>query len=360
MWIGLLRSIAIGLGVGIMILWVFPQLRHSESAADLIVPAQQPESYHQAVSVAAPTVVYVYNRAQESEIDSNNTEDQKPLSIQTLGSGVIMTKDGYILTNKHVVSGAEQIVVSLQDGSTYEAKLIGSDHLTDLAVLKIDTDNLPFIPVNLERKTRVGDVVLAIGNPLNLGVSITQGIISATGRVSLSQSGRQNFLQTDAAINHGNSGGALVNSLGELVGINTLSIDKESDNHTQSAQGGLNFAIPTELAMKIMEKLIADGKVIRGYLGITGGDVKLTAEDNSDEITGIYVSDFDINGPAAKAGIHKGDVIIQVNDLPIFSTLSTLDRVAEIKPNTVIPIVVIRDEQPVSINLVVDEFPEED
>lgn len=163
-------------------------------------------------------MVYVYNR-------SMNSSAHNQLEIRTLGSGVIMNQKGYLLTNKHVINDAEQIIVALQDGRVYEALLVGSDSLTDLAVLKIDANNLPVIPINPDRQPHIGDVVMAIGNPYNLGQTITQGIISATGRIGLSPSGRQNFLQTDASINHGNSGGALINTLGELVGINTLSFD---------------------------------------------------------------------------------------------------------------------------------------
>jgi serine protease DegS len=166
---------------------------------------------------APPAVVNVYNRA------LNSTSHNQ----LTLGSGVIMDQRGYILTNKHVINDADQIIVALQDGRVFEALLVGSDTLTDLAVLKINaTGGLPVIPINPKRTPHIGDVVLAIGNPYNLGQTITQGIISATGRIGLNPTGRQNFLQTDASINHGNSGGALVNSLGELMGINTLSFDK--------------------------------------------------------------------------------------------------------------------------------------
>ncbi|SES74416.1 outer membrane-stress sensor serine endopeptidase DegS [Thorsellia anophelis] len=357
MLIKLLKAIVLGAIVGILMIWLFPQIRTKHPEIDVLpttdnVVQVAPISFHEAVNIAAPTVVYVYNRGVGDE------NDKEQLGIRTLGSGVVMRSDGYILTNMHVISGAEQIVVSLQNGSTFEAELVGADDLTDLAVLKIDAIDLLAIPVNLERKTRVGDVVLAIGNPYNLGVSITQGIISATGRISLSLSGRQNFLQTDAAINHGNSGGALVNSLGELVGINTLSFDKNEDGTPTT--GGLNFAIPTELAIKVMNKIIKDGRVIRGYFGIKGGDVKMTSTDGVEEITGIYVSALDETGPAAKAGIRVGDVLIKVNNLSVLSTLDALDKVAEIAPGTIIPVVLIRDEYAIELQLTVGKYPEKE
>ncbi|MFC0179678.1 outer membrane-stress sensor serine endopeptidase DegS [Thorsellia kenyensis] len=355
MWKQLIKAAVMGLSVGGLLLVLFPQIRQvnqPNTTTSLIdnVMDSTPISYSKAVAIAAPTVVYVYNRAPNNELKDSQ------LGIQTLGSGVVMRSDGYILTNGHVIKGAQQIVVSLQDGNTYEANLVGEDELTDLAVLKIDADNLKAIPVNLNRTTRVGDLVLAIGNPYNLGVSITQGIISATGRVSLSQSGRQNFLQTDAAINHGNSGGALVNSLGELVGINTLSFENTSED-SPHISGGLSFAIPTELALKVMNKIIEDGKVIRGYFGITGGDIKLSRKDSLEEINGIYVSAMDEQGPAAKSGIKIGDILIKVNDLPTVNTLDTLDRVAEIEPGTKIPILLIRNDYPLELELTVDQYP---
>ena len=278
----LLRSILIGLIVGGLLLALMPSLRQWQ-----LTPTTQndtaddsPVSYNAAVRRAAPAVVNVYNRA------LNSTSHNQ----LTLGSGVIMDQRGYILTNKHVINDADQIIVALQDGRV--SKRSGrSDTLTDLAVLKINAHRrLPVIPINPKRTPHIGDVVLAIGNPYNLGQTITQGIISATGRIGLNPTGRQNFLQTDASINHGNSGGALVNSLGELMGINTLSFDKSNDGETPE---GIGFAIPFQLATKIMDKLIRDGRVIRGYIGISGREIApLHAQGGGiDQIQGIVVND---------------------------------------------------------------------
>jgi DegS peptidase. Serine peptidase. MEROPS family S01B len=210
----LLRSVAIGFIVGGILLAAMPSLRKWTTATTTLTSSDEsPASYNQAVRRAAPAVVNVYNRGL-------NSTGQNQLEIRTLGSGVIMDERGYIVTNKHVINDADQIIVALQDGRVFEALLVGSDTLTDLAVLKINaTGGLPVIPINPKRVPHIGDVVLAIGNPYNLGQTITQGIISATGRIGLNPTGRQNFLQTDASINHGNSGGALINSLGELMGI---------------------------------------------------------------------------------------------------------------------------------------------
>ncbi len=353
MFVKLLRSVAIGLIVGAILLAVMPSLRKINPIA---VPQfdstdETPASYNFAVRRAASAVVNVYNR-------SMNSTAHNQLEIRTLGSGVIMDQRGYIITNKHVINDADQIIVALQDGRVFEALLVGSDSLTDLAVLKINaTGGLPTIPINTKRTPHIGDVVLAIGNPYNLGQTITQGIISATGRIGLNPTGRQNFLQTDASINHGNSGGALVNSLGELMGINTLSFDKSNDGETPE---GLGFAIPFQLATKIMDKLIRDGRVIRGYIGIGGREIApLHAQQGSgmDPIQGIVVNEVTPNGPAALAGIQVNDLIISVNNKPAVSALETMDQVAEIRPGSVIPVVVMRDDKQLTFQVTVQEYP---
>ena len=327
-----LRSVLIGLIVGGLLLAVMPSLRQWQLSTTTQYDSadESPASYNSAVRRAAPAVVNVYNRA------LNGTSHNQ----LTLGSGVIMDQRGYILTNKHVINDADQIIVALQDGRVFEALLVGSDTLTDLAVLKINANaGLPVIPINPKRVPHIGDVVLAIGNPYNLGQTITQGIISATGRIGLNPTGRQNFLQTDASINHGNSGGALVNSLGELMGINTLSFDKSNDGETPE---GIGFAIPFQLATKIMDKLIRDGRVIRGGI---------------DQLQGIVVNDVAPDGPAAQAGIRANDVIISVNDKPAVSALETMDQVAEIRPGSEIPVVIMRDDKKITLHIAVQEYP---
>jgi serine protease DegS len=224
-------------------------------------------------------------------------------------------------------------------------------------VLKINaTGGLPVIPINRKRTPHIGDVVLAIGNPYNLGQTITQGIISATGRIGLNPSGRQNFLQTDASINHGNSGGALVNSLGELMGINTLSFDKSNDGETPE---GIGFAIPFQLATKIMDKLIRDGRVIRGYIGIGGREIAPmhTQGGGIDQIQGIVVNEVSPGGPAANAGIQVNDVIVSVNGTPAVSALETMDQVAEIRPGSIIPVEVMRNDKKLTLQVTIQEYP---
>ncbi|XTZ38859.1 outer membrane-stress sensor serine endopeptidase DegS [Salmonella enterica] len=352
MYVKLLRSVAIGLVVGGLIIIAMPSLRQNIplTAQQFDSADDSPVSYNQAVRRAAPAVVNVYNRSLNS-----STHDR--LEIRTLGSGVIMDQRGYIITNKHVINDADQIIVALQDGRVFEALLVGSDTLTDLAVLKVSANSsLPVIPINAKRTPHIGDVVLAIGNPYNLGQTITQGIVSATGRIGLNPSGRQNFLQTDASINHGNSGGALINSLGELMGINTLSFDKSNDGETPE---GIGFAIPFQLATKIMDKLIRDGRVIRGYIGIGGREIApMHAQGGGiDPIQGIVVNEVATDGPAARAGIQVNDVIVSVNGKPAVSALETMDQVAEIRPGSEIPVEVMRDDKKLKLQVTIQEYP---
>lgn len=344
-------SVMLGLLTALIIIVAVPSLR-PQGLADLLYGKtnSEPVSYNKAVRRAAPAVVYVYS-------SSKGSFSQSGRELKSLGSGVIMSPNGYIITNKHVVDNPDQILVALQDGAIFDALLVGSDPLTDLAVLKIDADNLPVIPINTQRVTHVGDVVLAIGNPYNIGQTVTQGIISATGRVGLSSTRRQNFLQTDASINSGNSGGALINTEGELVGINTLSFTAGQGISSE----GLSFAIPTTLATKIMDKLIRDGRVIRGYIGITARELPQIRSNNNNinQIQGLRVFQVASNGPAAKAGILQGDIILSVDGKPAISAAETMDLVAEIRPGSKTAVQILRDGEIKNIDVIIEEIPEE-
>lgn len=351
----LLYSIFIGVVIATALLLWFPELKiggGGSISSRFNKLNDKPISFNLAVRLASPAVVNVYNRS----INPGN-QTTSPTPNLNLGSGVIMNDKGYILTNKHVISDADQIIVALQDGRIFEALVAGSDSLTDLAVLKIQASDLPVITINPTRIPYVGDVVLAIGNPYNLGQTITQGIISATGRNGLSPSGRQHFLQTDASINHGNSGGALVNTLGELVGINTLSLDKSKDGEIPE---GIGFAIPTLLATKVMEKLIRDGRVIRGYIGIEGREVVSNLTRNTldrEQIQGIIVNAINPAGPASRAGILPGDIIISANGREAVSAIEVMDSIAEIRPGTVIPIQILRGDKIITLQITIMEYP---
>ena len=228
---------------------------------------------------------------------------------QGLGSGVIVTKDGYILTNNHVVDGAQDVKVTLQDGREFTAKIIGRDPKSDVAVIKIDAKDLPVVPMADSDKVQVGDVVLAVGNPFGVGQTVTTGIVSATGRGNLGIEDYEDFIQTDAAINPGNSGGALVDVEGRLIGINTAIYSRSGGNQ------GIGFAIPSDLARDVMGSLISDGKVTRGYLGVMIQDVTpaLAKEFKLKDNTGALVGDVVPKGPADKAGLKDGDVVLECN-----------------------------------------------
>lgn len=344
----LFRSVVLGLILAAILLVLKPELQKISPWWVKNNPPSDSQpifSFNPAVRRAAPAVVNVYNR---NATNAGNREGT------TLGSGVIVNDRGYILTNRHVVSNADQIIIALQDGRFFEAMLVGSDAMTDLAVLKISAKNLPVIPINPERQPHVGDIVMAIGNPYNLGQTVTQGIISATGRIGLSSSGRQNFLQTDASINQGNSGGALINSNGQLVGINTLTFDKSSNGETPE---GIGFAIPSELALKIMNKLIRDGRVIRGYIGITVRDIPalMNSASGYEKIQGLLVNK--VNGPAADAGIQPNDVLLSIANKIVSSPQETMDQVAEIRPGSTVQVQVLRQNKKLDIPVTIQEYP---
>ena len=327
-----------GLAAAGVILFAVPRLNSSN-----IFTSDDIVSFKNAVRIASPAVVNVYNRS----FSSASINEDEQLQVNNLGSGVIMSKDGYILTNKHVIQNADQIVVALQNGNIYEASLIGSDNLTDLAVLKIRADNLSTIPQNKNRQVYVGDVALAIGNPYNLGQSVSQGIISAVGRSAVGDSlGRKNFIQTDASINRGNSGGALINSAGELVGISTLSIGKTSNEIAE----GLNFAIPMDIANDVLYKIIRDGRVIRGYFGVQS-DISASGEQ------GILITDVSPNSPAAKAGIQVGDVILKLNNQEGISAREMMQIIANTQPNTQVMVTIVRLGRMFDLPVMVEELP---
>lgn len=344
------HSIIIGIISGIILVLTVPQITNNQklTVANLanFIESNKIQSFNLAVSKAAPAVVNIYSR--------QFTNESYKLSTEGLGSGVIMSKNGYLLTNYHVIKNADQIIVALQDGQISTAQLIGKDKLTDLAVLKIDISNPPVIPQNQNYQAKIGDIALAIGNPYNLGQTTTLGIISATGRAGMSF-GRQDLIQTDAAINAGNSGGALVNSQGDLVGINTASFQESTKLETY----GISFAVPYKLAYKIMQKLIADGRVVRGYLGIEGGNInpQMAQLLNTKTVQGIIVNNVHTNSPAAKAGIIAQDVLIKINDEPIDDARIAMDKITDIRPGTKISLSLIRAGSELSLPVVIEELP---
>ncbi len=275
-------------------------------------------------------------------------QGQRPLE-HGLGSGVIVTKDGYILTNNHVVDGAQQVKVTLQDGRDFGAKVIGRDPKSDIAVIKIDADNLPTVPLADSQKVQVGDTVLAIGNPFGVGQTVTHGIVSATDRGGMGIEDYEDFIQTDAAINPGNSGGALVDVEGRLIGINTAILSRSGGNQ------GIGFAIPSDLARTVMASLVQYGHVIRGYLGVSIQTItpSLAKEFNLNSTAGALVSDVVPNGPAAKAGLKDGDVVLQFNGRKVRDSRQLQLTVAETKPDSKVPVEILRDGSTKTIQVTV-------
>ena len=273
---------------------------------------------------------------------------------QSLGSGVIVSPDGYILTANHVVADADEVKVSIASGKKeYTAKVIGKDKATDIAVLKISAANLPAVTLADSDQLEVGDVVLALGNPFGVGQTVTMGIVSALGRSGLGFNGYENFIQTDAAINPGNSGGALVDVEGRLVGINTAIISRSGGNQ------GIGFAVPINMARTVLERLVSGGKITRGYLGLLPQDIDadLAKQFNLPGQTGALVGDVVADAPAAKAGLKSGDVILSVNGKAIADAHDLQLTVSQLAPGTVATLKIVRNGFNKTIAVTLGELP---
>jgi serine protease DegS len=325
-------------------------------------------SYADAVASSAASVVTIYTSKTVTEKPHPLLDDpifskffgdqlkrrQRSHSETNLGSGVIIGSDGYILTNQHVIDGADEILISLADGRGSQAKLIGEDKETDIAILQIPITGLVGIEIANEQSIRVGDVVLAIGNPLNVGQTVTMGIVSATGRNRIGLNTFENFIQTDAAINPGNSGGALINARGELIGINTAIFSQ-----AVGAQG-IGFAIPISLALNIMQQIIDFGKVTRGWLGVEGTEITAQAAMATGDpgIKGALVVGVFINSPADMAGIRSGDIVVAVNGKPVVGIRDLLDQITMHKPDENIKVSIYRGPEQLELRMKVTQRPQ--
>ncbi|KDP84923.1 2-alkenal reductase [Cupriavidus sp. SK-3] len=325
-----------------------------------------PGSYSEAAQQAMPAVVNIFTSKNGSKHTPNpQAEDpwfrfffgdrlperQEPVS--SLGSGVIVSAEGYILTNHHVVDGADEIEVALTDGRKANAKVVGSDPETDLAVLKITLKDLPAITLGRIENVKVGDVVLAIGNPFGVGQTVTMGIVSALGRSHLGINTFENFIQTDAAINPGNSGGALVDAQGNLLGVNTAIYSRSGGSL------GIGFAIPVSTAKQVMESIISTGSVTRGWIGVEPQDMtpEIAESFGLDAKEGALIAAVVQGGPADKAGVKPGDVLVSVDGQGISDTTALLNAIAQLKPGAEVKMRVVRRGKPTELTVMIGKRP---
>ena len=323
-------------------------------------------SYARAVKQAAPAVVNIYTRKKLVEkrhpilndpffqrFFNNRSVPQRQRMESSLGSGVIVKSEGFILTNHHVIDGADEIITLLYDGREAVAKIVGTDPETDLAVLKIDLDDLTPSTFVDGRQMQVGDIVLAIGNPFGVGQSVSQGIISATGRKDLGLNTFENFIQTDAAINPGNSGGALVDVYGNLLGINSAILN-------ESASVGIGFAIPVDTAIKVLEDIIKNGRVIRGWLGVQARQLapEITSRLGLEPVIALLITDVNPASPAFASGLKPGDVVTHINGKPVGSGSSGMNLIAQLSPGDPIQLDIVRNDGRVSISAIAGTRPQ--
>jgi Do/DeqQ family serine protease len=367
------QAITVGLALAFLITLFWPGILHRDSQVEVRemteapIAASGPVSYAAGVDRAAPAVVNI-NTAKVVTLPANplfsdpifgkffgrGLGSPRKRVETSLGSGVIFNDQGYILTNYHVISGADAIQVFLRDGRSAPAKVIGSDPETDLAVLKIDLKNLPVITLGHSERVRVGDVVLAIGNPYGVGQTVTMGIVSATGRTALGINTFESFIQTDAAINPGNSGGALVDAYGNLIGINTAIFSQSGGSV------GIGFAIPTSLAKGVMEQIIQYGRPLRGWLGIEAQTLTpelLEAFGLKKGTEGLVITTLYRNGPAHKAGVEPGDVLVAIDGQKATDAREVLLMISAHKPGDHIKLDLLRDGKKLTVDAVAAERP---
>ena len=363
----LLQSIAVGLAVAFIVVYFFPNLLSNPSlpgsnGTNSSDPVPGPVSYQRAVSLAAPSVVNVY---------ASKLRKRKPHPLfrdplfrrffgkpppethrdNSLGSGVIIGEQGYILTNAHVVKAADEILITLTDGREAFAEMVGMDEETDLAVIQINLEKLPVLVIGNSNGLRVGDVVLAIGNPYDFGQTVTQGIVSAR-RKRLGITTFEDFIQTDADINPGNSGGALISASGELIGINTAIISSSGGSQ------GIGLAIPIHLAIDVMRQLIENGHVVRGWLGVEAAQVPMDIADAAGLTQGgILIAGVLQGGPADAAGIMPGDILLEIDSQQLSNPQQAINLISQYKPETAINIRLLHGWQEKTLTAIIAQRP---
>jgi len=326
--------------------------------------APMPGSYRDAAKRAMSSVVNIYTAKEVRQQKNPMLDDpffrkffgDRPngtRKLSSLGSGVIVSTDGFILTNNHVVATADEIEVALVDGRKARAKVVGTDPETDLAIIKIDLPNLPAITLGHMEQAKVGDVVLAIGNPFGVGQTVTMGIVSALGRTQLGINTFENFIQTDAAINPGNSGGALVDTNGNLLGINSAIYSRTGGSL------GIGFAIPVSTVKSVMEAIISSGQVTRGWIGVEPQDItpELVESFSLKKTDGVIIAGVLKNGPADQAGIKPGDILLTIEGAPIPNTSELFSRIAQLPPGSKAKMTVLRKEGEMTLNVAIAKRP---
>src|SRR5574344_1365236 len=363
------RSIIIGLGIGCFIILLNPHFldKNYKTEHNLINDNNEPSSYSYAIERSAPSVVNIYVKSTDESYNGSNNINNSSKIISS-ASGIIVTETGYILTNYHVImaaiTGINSIGVQLRDGTTFQGRIIGYDKRTDIAVLKVNSkQKLQPIHVNPNRETHLGDVVLAIGNPYNLGQTITHGIISAVGRSGSGvtnfntmdlTAGIQELIQTDAPINEGNSGGALVNSRGEFIGMNTATL-----SNTDAQANGISFAIPQGLALRILNDIIKHGKAVRGYLGIRTSDItELPANTGNfnNDISGIIIKEVDSKGKS-NGILELNDISISINNTKVNNLREAMEIIADSIPGAEVKFEILRNGKLIKDSIYVGEQP---
>ncbi|MDX1823525.1 MAG: Do family serine endopeptidase [Thiohalomonadales bacterium] len=374
------QFVTIGLAAAFVILYLYPQFKSQVEQEQHVIEVKEapvstdtalphsPTSYADAVEKAAPAVVNIFTQKLVTEqvhpllndplfrhFFGENQGTTRQRLESSLGSGVIINPEGYILTNNHVIEAADEIEVALRDGRTASAKIVGTDPDTDLAILKIEMTELHSITLGHSKQLRVGDVVLAIGNPFGVGQTVTSGIVSATGRNMLGINTFENFIQTDAAINPGNSGGALITAEGNLIGINTAIFSRTGGSQ------GIGFAIPIDLARDVMQQIIEHGEVIRGWLGVAIQDLNedLAQSFELKSLDGVIISNIIRNGPADLAGLRRGDVITSVNGNAVKDVRAALTLISQARPGTTIKIGGIRQGEKFEVEATVLQRPKQ-